>query len=73
MVSVRAEFSRHTYLMFTWMMCALSACRTGCCVGNSLINHLMHADDLVIFSPSSIGLRALLSVCEECAVSHDEW
>ena len=50
---------------------ALSACRTGCCVGNSLINHLMYADDLVIFSPSSIGLRALITVCEEYAVSHD--
>ena len=50
---------------------ALSACRTGCCVGNSLINHLMYADDLVIFSPSSIGLRALITVCEEYAVSHE--
>ena len=50
---------------------ALSACRTGCCVGNCLINHLMYADDLVICSPSSIGLRALITVCEENAVSHD--
>ena len=50
---------------------ALSACRTGCCVGNSLINHQMYADDLVIFSPSSIGLRALITVCEEYAVSHE--
>ena len=51
---------------------ALSACRTGCCVGNSLINnHLMYADDLVIFSSSSIGLRALITVCEEYAVSHE--
>ena len=50
---------------------ALSACRTGCCVGNSLINHLLYADDLVIFSPPSIGLRALITVCEEYAVSHD--
>ena len=51
---------------------ALSACRTGCSVGNSLINHLMcYADDLVIFSPSSIGLRALITVCEEYEVSHE--
>ena len=49
----------------------LSACRTGCSVGNSLINHLMYADDHVIFSPSSIGLRALITGCEEYAVSHD--
>ena len=53
------------------MSIALSACRTGCCVGNSLINHLMYADDLVIFSPSSIGLRALITLCEEYAVSHE--
>ena len=50
---------------------ALSACRTGCSVGNSLINHLMYADDLVSSSPSSIGLHALITVCEEYAVSHD--
>ena len=31
----------------------------------------MYADDLVIFSPSSIGLRAMITVCEEYAVSHD--
>ena len=31
----------------------------------------MYADDLVIFSPSSIGLRALITVCEEYAVSHE--
>ena len=37
----------------------------------ALINHLMYADDLVIFSPSSIGLRALITVCEEYAVSHE--
>ena len=50
---------------------ALSACRTGCSVGNYLINHLLYADDLVIFSPSSIGRRALITVCEDCAVSHE--
>ena len=62
------------YLFYVYLddfSIALSACRTGCCVGNSLINHLMYADDLVIFSPSSIGLRALITVCEEYAVSHD--
>ena len=40
----------------------LSACSTGCCVSNTIINHFMYADDLVIFSPSSVGLRALISV-----------
>ena len=28
---------------------ALSACHTGCCVNNTIMNHFMYADDLVIF------------------------
>ena len=39
---------------------ALSACHTGSCVSNTIMNHFMYADDLVIFSPSSVGLRALI-------------
>ena len=31
----------------------------------------MYADDLVIFSPSSIGLRGMITVCEEYAVCHE--
>ena len=29
------------------------------------MNHFMYADDLVIFSPSSAGLRALIYVFEK--------
>ena len=50
---------------------ALSACSTGCCVSNTIMNHFMYADDLVIFSPSSVGLRALISVCEKYGISHE--
>ena len=35
------------------------------------INHLIYADDLVVFSPSSVGLRELLSVCETDVLNHD--
>ena len=35
------------------------------------MNRFMYADDLVIFSPSSVGLRALISVCEKYGISHD--
>ncbi len=31
----------------------LNGCRTGCMVGHTVINHLMFADDLVIFYPYS--------------------
>ena len=50
---------------------ALSACCTGCCVSNTIMNHFMYVDDLVIFSPSSVGLRALISVCEKYGISHE--
>ena len=43
----------------------LNACGTDCRVGDSLINHLMYTDDLVIFSPYSAGLQQLLSVCSQ--------
>ena len=38
---------------------------------NTIMNHFMYADDLVIFSPSSLGLRALISVCEKYGISHE--
>ena len=41
----------------------LNGCGTGCWVGNSVVNHLMYADDLVVFSPCSAGLQQLLRVC----------
>ena len=45
----------------------LSAALTKCCTMN--INHLMYADDLVVLSPSSIGLRELLS--ENYGLNHE--
>ena len=43
----------------------------GCRVGNSLINHHMYADDLVIFSPYSAGLQQLLRVCSQYGSDFD--
>ena len=36
-----------------------------------LINHLMYADDLVLISPSAMGLSLLLSVCSAYGIEHD--
>lgn len=36
-----------------------------------IINHLMYADDLVLFVPSSAGLCKLLRICEQIGISHD--
>lgn len=38
----------------------LNDCKTGCVIGDSLINHLMYADDTVIMSPYSAGFQQLL-------------
>ena len=43
----------------------LRASKTGCMVGNILVNHLMYAEDLAIFSPSSTGLQEMLNICTE--------
>ena len=49
----------------------LRACNTGCMVGETLVNHLMYADDLVVLSPSSAGLQQLLDLCSEYGLQHD--
>ena len=36
-----------------------------------IINHLMYADDLVLFAPSSAGLSKLLRICEKVGVTHN--
>ena len=38
----------------------LNNVHVGCFVGTMLVNHLMHADDLVLLSPSAAGLSLLL-------------
>ena len=38
----------------------LRGCDTGCMIGNTAINHLMYADDLVLVSPSSAAFQQLL-------------
>ena len=49
----------------------LNKCNTGCLIGNSVINHLMYADDLVVLSPYSGGLQQLLKVCTNYGNDHD--
>ena len=43
----------------------------GCSVGDTIINHLIYADDLVIFAPSSVGLNKLLQICEKFGIDND--
>ena len=49
----------------------LNKCRTGCRVGDCLINHLMYADDIVAWSPCTAGLQDLLNICTLYGLQHD--
>ena len=48
----------------------LSSRNTGCVSGDTIINHLMYADDLVIISPSATGMKELLCACEVYSLQH---
>jgi len=41
----------------------LGSARVGCTMGNMVVNHLMFADDVCVFSPSISGLQCLLNIC----------
>ena len=48
----------------------LNKSRMGCSMGNSTVNHLMYADDLVLVAPSGAGLDKLLRICEIFGTNH---
>ena len=43
----------------------------GCVVGDKVMNHVCYADDLILISPSSSGMRRLLKTCSAYGISHD--
>jgi len=43
----------------------------GCTVTNMIVNHLMFADDIYVFSASISGLHSLLDICGDCAAEHE--
>lgn len=40
----------------------MNFCKTGCMIGDTLVNHFMYADDLAVLSPSSAGFQQLLNI-----------
>ena len=49
----------------------LNKLKVGCVLGESIINHLLYADDIALISPSSAGLKRLLTVCEKFGKEND--
>ena len=50
----------------------LNKIQIGCCCNGRIVNHLMYADDLVVFAPSAKRLQTLLNTCSNYGKSHDE-
>ena len=44
---------------------------TGCNLNGVSINHLVYADDTVVFAPSPSALQELIDCCEKFAIDHD--
>ena len=53
------------------LSCELNTELVGCFAGNKILNHILYADDIVLLSPSIIGLRRLLNICEKYADDFD--
>ena len=43
----------------------------GCYIGNTLVNHIIYADDICCFSPSVAELQDLLDVCDTFSYKND--
>ncbi|XP_065662443.1 uncharacterized protein LOC136084968 [Hydra vulgaris] len=49
----------------------LNKTTVGCCLGPSLVDHLLYADDIVLCAASAKDLQILLNLCSSYAVKHD--
>ena len=49
----------------------LGNCGVGCHIRNTLVNHLLYADDTTLFAPTSEGMNALLDICSKYGIRHD--
>ena len=54
-----------------YLSVVLNKVPAGCRSAGLIINHLMYADDLVVFAPSAKGLQKLLDVCIDYGQNHD--
>ena len=43
----------------------------GCSVGGTVINHMLYADDIVLFAPSAKGLQKPLDISHTYGCNHD--
>ena len=49
----------------------LNVTKIGCVLGNSILNNIFYADDLVLISPSLKGLQKLMNICYDYGTDID--
>ena len=49
----------------------LKSQQIGCSTGDVVVNHMLYADDIALFSTSAKGLQKLLDMCFTYGCSHD--
>lgn len=52
------------------LIVALSSTRVGCHTDSVNVNNISYADDMVLLSASTCGLRKLVQICEDYAETH---
>ena len=64
--------SPHLYNLYVNDLSKLlnNAC-VGCYWGKVIVNHLLYADDMVLFAPSAKGLQKLLNICSAYGCNND--
>ena len=59
------------FLTFTWnLSLQLHRQPIGCSVGDTVVNHMLYADELVLFAPSATGLQKLLDLSHTYGCNH---
>ena len=56
------HFGHYSYIKRAQCVAYKATCRFSCCCGNTVVNHLMDADDIVLFTPSPNGLQIIVDV-----------
>ena len=67
----RGSTTEFLYIYINELSESLSKLPVGCCCGNTVVNHLMHADDIGLFAPSAKGLQNTINVCYAYGCDND--
>ena len=49
----------------------LTLCKSGCCIDDQCMNHVMYADKICLMTPSAIGSQKMLDVCFDFSLRND--